>query len=68
VDDALAKNVADGLHLKEKLTAAEPARPVIKNLEPSPALSIIGNPPKTFEGRKLGVMVSDGVDAELLAL
>ena len=44
---------------------AEPARPVVKDLKPSPALSIIGDPPEAFKGRKLGVLVSDGVDAEL---
>ena len=36
------------------------------NLQPSPALSILANPPGTFKGRKLGVLVSDGVDAALL--
>ena len=45
---------------------AEPARPVVTDLPASPALSILGNPPGTFEGRKLGVLVSDGADAPLL--
>jgi len=66
VDAALAKAVADGLRLKEMPKPAEPARPVVKTLKPSPALSIIGNPAGTFEGRKLGALVSDGVDAALL--
>jgi catalase len=66
VDEALAKKVADGLRLKELPKAAEPARPVVKSLKPSPALSILGNPPGTFQGRKLGVLISDGVDAALL--
>jgi hypothetical protein len=47
--------------------AAEPARPVIKDLPASLALSIVKNGPKTFKGRKLGVLVTDGVDAALLA-
>ena len=66
VDAALAKAVADGLRLKEMPKPAEPARPMVKTLKPSPALSIIGNPAGTFEGRKLGALVSDGVDAALL--
>jgi len=58
--------VADGLRLKEMPKPAEPARPVVTSLKPSPALSILGNPPGTFKGRKLGALVSDGVDAGLL--
>ncbi len=66
VDEVLAKKVADGLRLKEMPKAAEPARPVITSLKPSPALSMLGKPPGTFKGRKLGVLISDGVDAALL--
>jgi catalase len=66
VDEALAKKVADGLRLKEMPKAAEPARPVIKDLAPSSALSIVGNPPPSFKGRKIGALVSDGADAALL--
>ena len=67
VDEALAKKVAEGLGMKDLPTAAEPARPVKKDLPSSPALSIIRNGPEDFKGRKLGVLVSDGVDAPLLA-
>ena len=67
VDAALAKKVADGLRLKAMPQPAEPARPVITDLQPSPALSILANGPGSFKGRKLGVLVSDGVDAALLA-
>jgi catalase len=66
VDETLAKKVADGLRLPELPKPAEPARPVVTALQPSPALSILGKPPGTFKGRKLGVLVSDGVDATLL--
>src|SRR3954452_14263048 len=66
VDQDLAKKVAEGLRLKELPKAAEPARPVVMDLKPSPALSIVANSPGTFKGRKLGVLVSDGVDADLL--
>src|SRR4051794_22934845 len=66
VEGDLAKKVAEGLRLKELPKAAEPARPVVMDLKPSPALSIVANSPGTFKGRKLGVLVSDGVDADLL--
>jgi catalase len=36
-------------------------------LPPSPALSIVANGPKRFEGRKLGIFITDGADANLLA-
>ena len=39
---------------------------MVTSLKPSPALSILANAPGTFKGRKLGVLVSDGVDAALL--
>ena len=67
VDEGLANKVADGLGLTELPKAADAARPMIKNLPKSAALSIIENGPKSFMGRKLGVLVSDGVDARLLA-
>jgi catalase len=67
VDEALAKKVAEGLGMKDLPTAAELARPVKKDLPSSPALSIISNGPEDFKGRKLGALVSDGVDAPLLA-
>ena len=67
VDAALAAAVGDGLGLAELPPASTAARPPISNLPPSPALSMLSNPPATFEGRKLGILVSDGTDARLLA-
>ncbi|MBV8894671.1 MAG: catalase [Acidobacteria bacterium] len=67
VDETLAKKVADGLRLPELPKPAEPARPVVTTLKASPALSMLGKPPGTFRGRKLGVLVSDGIDAMLLS-
>jgi len=67
VDAGLANKVADGLGLTAMPKAAEPARPVIQDLPSSLALSIVKNGPKSFKGRKLGVLVTDGVDAALLA-
>ena len=42
-------------------------RPTRTDLPPSDKLSIVKNGPKTFAGRKVGALVTDGVDAELLA-
>lgn len=61
VDDDLAKTVADGLGLADMPTPAEPARKVVET-DPSPALSILANPPGSFAGRKLGVLLTDGID------
>lgn len=60
----LAGTVADGLgaEVPEAASAAQPTR---DDLEPSPALSIIKRGPKSFEGRKLGILLTDGADAEL---
>ncbi|UFN48732.1 catalase [Roseomonas sp. OT10] len=67
VDAALAKQVAEGLGLEAMPKPADPARPVVTDLAPSPALSILANGPKDFRGRKVGALVTDGVDAAVLA-
>ncbi|MBN8189764.1 MAG: catalase [Rhodobacteraceae bacterium] len=64
VDTDLAEMVAEGLGLEDMPEAAEPARPVVET-EPSPALSILANAPQSFAGRKLGVLLTDGIDALL---
>ncbi len=65
IDEELALGVASGLGLMELPkpadTAVEP-----KELPPSSALSIIMNGPESFKGRKLGVLVTDGVDLKVL--
>ncbi|MBL8660645.1 MAG: catalase [Rhodospirillales bacterium] len=66
VDADLAKTVATGLRLKEMPAAADAAQPTRTDLAASPALSIVGNGPKSFKGRKLGVLVSDGVSGDLV--
>jgi len=66
VDGDLAQQVADGLGLQELPEATMPARPPITDLAPSPALSILKNGPDTLAGRKLGVLLSDGADAQIL--
>ena len=67
VDDGLARQVAAGLGLERLPKATSPAVKPVVDLPPSPALSILANPPDTFAGRKLGVLVTDGADHELLA-
>jgi catalase len=66
IDEALAAAVADKLGMKTLPKPADAAVAPRDDLEPSPALSIIQNGPDSFEGRKVGVLVSDGVDASLL--
>jgi catalase len=66
VDKGLAQKVAQGLRLPEVPKPAEPARRPLTNLKPSPPLSILRNAPTKFTGRKMGALVSDGVDAELV--
>src|SRR4030095_7253099 len=67
IDTGLANKVADGLRLKEMPAPADAARPTRQDLNPSPALSILLNGHNSFVGRKLGVLVTDGVDMEILS-
>ena len=67
VDEELAATVAEGLGLPEMPAATEPARAPRADLPPSPALSIIERGPDSFAGRKIGVLVTSGADAETLA-
>ncbi len=66
IDEELAKKVATGLRLEAMPKPAPAAMPTKMDLDKSPALSILLNGPESFKGRKIGVLVSDGVDAELL--
>jgi len=66
IDEGLADTVAKQLRLKEMPEPAQALRPTRQDLKPSPALSIVLNGPKTFAGRKVGALVTDGVDAGLL--
>jgi catalase len=66
VEEGLAKAVADGLRLKQMPKPAKAAKPTRTDLATSPKLSIIENGPKDFAGRKVGALVTDGVDAGLV--
>jgi catalase len=65
IDEQLAKEVAGGLGLKDLPKPADAARPT-QDLKSSPALSIEINGPKSFKGRKVGALLTDGVDSKLL--
>jgi catalase len=67
VDSELARTVADELGITDTVERAAPAREPITDLAPSPALSIVRNGPNALTGRKVGILVSDGTDANLLA-
>lgn len=65
IDNDLAQAVAKELgmtELPEPLKAAKPT----SQLKASPALSILRNGPKSLAGRRVGVLVTDGVDDNLL--
>lgn len=66
IDETLATTVAQKLGLQNMPDPADAARPTREDLEPSPALSIVENGPKRFEGRKLGILLTDGADVKIL--
>ena len=66
VDGGLAEKVAKGLGFQNMPKRAEPAIPTRTDLEPSPALSILLNRPTKFEGRKVGALVTDRINSDLI--
>ena len=66
IDTNLAHTVAEKLGIRKMPRAAEAAVPLRDNLAPSPALSIIKNGPDSFKGRKIGVLVATGTDADIV--
>jgi catalase len=66
VDDRLAMNVAEGLRLDALPVPATRVVPPREDLPESPPLSIMRSAAQTFAGRRLGVLVTDGVDASFL--
>ncbi len=67
VHNDLANAVASGLGVTELPDPAVPARAPLTGLPPSHALSILRNGPDNFKGRKLGLFITDGADAEIVA-
>lgn len=66
IDEALGAAVADKLGIETLPKPADAAVPPRDDLPASPALSIIQNGPKSFAGRKVGILVSNGCDGKLL--
>ncbi|QEE46659.1 catalase [Rhizobium sp. WL3] len=66
IDETLANTVAQKLGFQSMPKPADAAMPTRQDLEPAPSLSIVERGPKRFEGRKLGILITDGVDAKLL--
>jgi catalase len=67
VDKGLAESVAGKLGMQELPEPEKAARRTLTDLKPSSALSIVRNGPGNFKGRKLGVLITDGIDADLVA-
>ena len=66
IDATLAGKVCTALGLPKMPKPAEAAVPTRQDLEAAPTLSIVENGPQRFEGRKLGILVTDGFDAAIL--
>ncbi|MBA8840868.1 catalase [Ochrobactrum sp. RH2CCR150] len=66
IELALANEVAGNLGIREMPKPAETVVPVRHDLSASPALSIIQNSFHSFEGRKIGILVSKGTDMEFV--
>ena len=62
----MAAKVGGALGLKAMPKPADAAMPTRQDLEASPALSIVEKGPQRFEGRKLGILLTDGADAAIL--
>ncbi len=65
IDKTLAQRVAAGLGLPKVAPAKAAVEP--RDMDESPALSILKKMQPTLEGRTLGFLVSDGADAALVA-
>ena len=66
IDGALARTVAEGLGLAEVPQAHVPAQTPDTTLPASDALSILKAGPPGFGGRKLGIVITNGVETALL--
>jgi len=62
IEVELAQRVATGLGMGE-LPQAPITAVAVQDLEPSPALQLIGKMKDTLEGRVIGVLIADGSEA-----
>jgi catalase len=65
IEEDLAKRVAAGLAFGKMPAAPKAAMPV-KEMEPSPALQIIGKMKDTLMGRAIGILIADGSDGAVI--
>jgi catalase len=66
IEENLAQRVGAGLGMSELLQAPT-AAVATRELEPSPALQLIGNMKNTLEGRRVGLLIADGSDSASIA-
>jgi len=67
VHEELAATVAEGLGLRRLPDPAPAAREPRDDLAESPALSIVARGPGNFAGRKIGLLLTNGADTEVIA-
>jgi catalase len=65
IEEDLAKRVAAGLAL-DKMPAAPPTAAPVQEMEPSPALQILGKMKNTLMGRAVGLLIADGSDGAVI--
>ena len=65
VEETLAKRVAGGLNVA--LPPKSKAAAAVQDMEPSPALRIVGKYPPTLQGRAVGILVTDGADGQVVS-
>ena len=65
VDRSLGKKVAAALGMEGQAEKIKPARAPV-DLDPSPALSMVAKAAPTLAGRKIGILVTDGCDGDLV--
>ena len=66
IDQTLARKVAEGLGFLSEIVPAPVTVPAT-DMDPSPMLSLLAKARPTFDGRKVGVLLSDGCDGDLVA-
>ena len=65
IDDTLASEVRDGLGVENSVPKLTPAREPL-DLKISPALRLYGKYEDTLTGRKVGILLGGGFDAEMM--
>lgn len=65
IEEDLAKRVAAGLAMAN-MPAAPIATAPVQEMEPSPALQIIGKMKDTLMGRAIGILITDGSDGVII--